>query len=62
VEKIFDDRGDLLAAKKVNLLLGDSGANINDKVFKHRNYDEIGGLQGGKVGVEDGLLGALDER
>jgi hypothetical protein len=39
VEKIFDNRGNLLAAKKMNLLLGDSGANIDNKVFKNRNYD-----------------------
>jgi len=49
--------GYLLMSKKLDFVIGNSGAGVSDEVLEDRRHDEAGGREGHKAGIQNGLLG-----
>ncbi len=53
---------ELLVGKETYFVIRNAGTDIRNEVFEHRGDNEVGGSDGGKMGVEQSLPGTLNKR
>ncbi len=50
-----------LSGEELDFFITHSGAHLHHEVLQHRYHDQLGGVESGEVGVEDSLLGTVNE-